>query len=228
MTCKKRAFPRPPPDIKRQRHTHPDPPVKFDIAADGPAAPREQFLKELDSKAATCAAACSNKISTTSSAQHDSTPALDPLVINPGRDRSNEERIRMKLELDWAVSYDPPLSPARAQAGARMIGSTVFHSPYFSSASDATAWADSAGWPWREGECRQRNKWQEEPQMEEEGFEENTSSPAPTMLPSRECGRDLEKGEREEQCEGSKKPEFTQAAHHRKPCLSYSDVVQRP
>ncbi|KAI1408271.1 hypothetical protein F5Y13DRAFT_204961 [Hypoxylon sp. FL1857] len=159
---------------------------------------REQHLREIGVEAAVRVAAVSARgektttttttttpkptITTTPSKKHAPTPATaspsttalstptpDPLIANRSHNRSNnEEHIRLKLELDWIVSFDPRVAPARLQAA----GSTVFHSPYFSSASGAAAWADSAEWPWSQGgggggERRKWYRWQEEPEKEE-------------------------------------------------------------
>ncbi|KAI0835465.1 hypothetical protein F5Y06DRAFT_276332 [Hypoxylon sp. FL0890] len=137
----------------------------------------------------------------------------------------------MKLDLDWAVSFDPPVSPARDQAVNCVAGSTVFHSPYFSSASDATAWAGAAGWPWHERRRCQWYKWQEEPEKEEEkekGEEDKTASSASTLPPSLDHRQDLEKEGKEEHSEENKKPAPIQAPHHRRRGLSYSEVVKGP
>ncbi|KAI0116670.1 hypothetical protein F4776DRAFT_666424 [Hypoxylon sp. NC0597] len=193
---------------------------------------RDQHMKEFDQEAAACAAAIGargKKTSTTTPTEkHDSPPTTDPLIASPSRNRSNDQRVRVNLRVDWSVSFDPPLAPAHPQAPGYVRGNTVFHSPYFSSASGAAAWADLAEWPWSEGERRQWYKWHEEPEKEDE--DDDTASSTSSSSPALSRGQRLAKEAKKVQNEEDTKPVPAQgqAAHHRKPGLSYSEVVRRP
>lgn len=205
---------------------------------------RDQHMKEFDQEAAACAAAVGargkKKANTSTLAEkHESPHTIDPLIISPSRSGfSHDQRaVRVNLRLDWSVSFDfdPPLPLAPAhhpQAPGCVTGSTTFHSPYFSSASGAATWADSAEWPWSEGERRQWYKWREEPEKEEEDGDETASSSTSmsSSSPALNRGQRLEKEAKKAQNEEDTKPNLAQtaAAHHRKPGLSYSAVVRRP